>query len=169
VETITTVKSCDCGKKTTTTKTAISHTYETVTKDATCTENGTEEVKCKVCGNKKSSKVISKLEHNYKMITKTNATCEKEGTITYQCTKCKDKYIQTLSKTSHKYKIDVTVATCTTDGSKKYICSVCNDTYSEVLPATGHVETVLKTDSGLLITYCKTCATLLKSETIPVK
>jgi hypothetical protein len=173
VETIITVKSCDCGKKTTTTKTATRHTYETVTNNATCTESGSEEVTCKVCGSRKSFKTTSKLGHNY-VINKTDATCEKEGEITYQCTRCKDKYIQTLSKISHKYKIDVTVATCTTDGSKKYTCSVCNDTYSEVLPATGHGETVSKvireatsTDSGLMATYCKNCMTLLKLETIP--
>lgn len=58
------------------------------------------------------------------------ATCSKEGTKTYTCTKCKETKTESIAKTEHEYELQITnelcrTATCTRTGGCEKVCKVC--------------------------------------------
>lgn len=119
------------------------HTYETVTTDATCSEEGRISEVCSICGDVRSSETIAKLEHDYKQ-TVTSPTCDKVGSKTYTCIVCGYTYSELISALGHKAVIDNSVApTCISDGKTEGShCSVCGEVLvkQQILPATGHVD-----------------------------
>ncbi len=111
------------------------HNFETITVDATCTEDGSITTKCTICG-EETVEVIPATGHNYE-VTVTAPTCTEDGYTTYTCA-CGDSYIDDeIAALGHNYDSVTTEATCTEDGSIVYTC-VCGDTYADVIPALGH-------------------------------
>jgi hypothetical protein len=90
----TTTKTCSCGYTSTTTTSGTNHTYQTVTTEATCTQDGSEETKCTKCGYVQSKKYTSKFGHKYVLVNYIKPTDTERGMLEYQCTRCKDKYIR---------------------------------------------------------------------------
>ena len=116
---------------------------ETITKQATCTEEGYKTVECANEGcTATTTVVIPKLGHNMKAGTVVAATCTTSGYTPYTCDNgCGYTYnVFDADALGHDYVGQVTTeATCTTDGEMTYICQ--NDsshTYKETIPATGH-------------------------------
>ena len=145
------------------------HVYtETITKEATCKEEG---VKTFTCGCGASyTEVIEKIAHTEKTTVETvDATCTTAGSVkaTVTCESCGD----TLSETTEEIKalghteeiIPGKAATCTETGlTEDKHCSVCGEVLvaQQVIPAKGHgyKEVVTAPDcvSGGYTTY--TCA-----------
>ena len=141
---------------------AHEHSYETVTVEATCTENGSVTTKCTGCG-ESTVEVIPALGHEYEC-EETAATCGSDGTKVYTCAKCDDTYTETIPATAnHSYASVKVDATCVDAGSITYTCTVCGDSYAERIPATGNhiykTVTVNATcvDEGSITYTCAFC------------
>ena len=128
-------------------------TKATVDKAATCTEEGSESIKCLDCGEKKADSVtaIPAAGHEYTTDSLTAATCITDGSETKICATCGDSTTITIPATGeHTWGAIPTIdveATCTTDGSKSIKCTVCQATKegsTEVIPA-DHVWGVIAT------------------------
>ena len=78
--------------------------------------------------------ICKALGHDYKQTSKKNATCSKDGSITYTCSVCGKMKTETIDATGdHNYERSGTVkATCTEIGYYKLKCSTCGDTTKEV-------------------------------------
>ena len=137
------------------------HNYETVTVDATCTEDGSITTTCTVCGDS-SVEVIPALGHEYACVT-TEATCGKDGAKVYTCARCNDTYTEVIPATGdHTYKSVTVDATCTEDGSITTTCAVCGDSSVEVIPALGHDYVCITTEAtcgkdGAKVYTCARC------------
>ena len=110
----------------------------TITKEATCTEEGIATRKCAKC-DKTESKAVPRKDHDFgELVAGTEKTCETDGTLSYyECKTCKGKYDVTKTKrltdltvrkghniTSSKAAVP---ATCLTEGNYEYsYCSACN-------------------------------------------
>ena len=101
----------------------------TVTKAATCTENGVKTYKCTVCDKVLRTEEIAVTDHTEDSGTVTTVpTCIKKGVRTYMCTVCnRVARTEEISATDHtEDSVPVTTApTCVTKGVKTYKCSVC--------------------------------------------
>ena len=97
------------------------HNYmETITKEATCTEEGEKSLVCE-CGDAKTEVIPSK-GHSY---------------IDGVCAECGDADTNTEAHT-HSYTETITKeATCTEEGERALVCE-CGDTKTESIPAKGH-------------------------------
>jgi len=94
----------------------------TVTKEATCSEKGTKNYTCSVCGDTKTEN-IDKIAHTYTNNCDTQCdVCDATRTITH---KWDDGKVTTKP-------------TCTDKGEVLYTCKVCKETKTETLAKTGH-------------------------------
>lgn len=85
---------------------------------------------------------VASHKHSYTS-NRIEATCTKNGTITYTCL-CGDTYTETIPAKGHNYKITVTSATCTAKGYTDYKCTNCGNSYVDnYTNALGH-----STDDG---------------------
>lgn len=101
--------------------------------------------------------------HNYTVAATTEATCEKAGMVTKQCS-CGSSKTETISALGHDYKETTsTAATCTTPGSSVKVCSRCKDKKTENIAAKGHNYQVTSTTkptcstSGSEVKTCSNC------------
>ena len=106
---------------------ALGHSYTSkVTKQATCTANGTKTFSCSRCAHT-YTEIIPATGHSWK-----SATCTSKKT----CTTCG---VTEGSALGHSYTSKVTKqATCTASGTKTFTCSRCTHSYTETIPAIGH-------------------------------
>ena len=120
------------------------HDFEDVSiiKDSTCTEVGSKNVKCKVCGFE-TTKEIALKDHEY--IADPNKTnvepnCTEQGHTYTVCKNCGLEHDEVLSALGHDWgEWEVTkAAKCEETGSRKHTCSRCNLVEDEVIPALGH-------------------------------
>ena len=102
------------------------HSYEySVTKEATCTQDGIRVLKCQreSCG-KTMDTVIKAKGHSWDNgVVNKAATCAQEGELLVTCTVCGEKQINVIPKLPHKYSGTVTPPTCTEQGYTEYFCS----------------------------------------------
>lgn len=119
-----------------------------VTKEPTCTEQGTMTYTCTLDGcDETMTTVIPALGHDMGAWTITKAaTCTETGTATRTCTRCGLTETKTLSVLGHDFAETWTVdraPTCTEPGSESRHCSRCDATTdARPIPATGHTSTV---------------------------
>ncbi|MBQ7962811.1 MAG: hypothetical protein IJ289_09455, partial [Clostridia bacterium] len=89
--------------------------------------------------------------HDYVYSTTREATCSREGEITYTCSDCGDSYTESTGRTAHTpgdWQI-ITGATADTDGMKIRCCTVCGtETDRETIPAGTGVTRYLGDASG---------------------
>ena len=143
----------------------------TVTKKATCTEDGEQEGVCSECG-EKATEVIPATGHKWatKYTVDKAATCAEEGIESIHCTVCgsiREGSERTLEKTAHSYGSwqVVTAASCEQSGLRKKVCKSCGDTVTEEIPATGHKwateytvdKKPTKTEEGIESIHCTVC------------
>ena len=143
------------------------HNYtSTVTKEATCSEEGVMTYTCEGCGNS-YTQPIPKTEHKWVETVITPATCSTEGEVKKVCSVCGAEEIEKTPADSsvHDYEeVIVKEATCTIDGSAKKVCRGCGDETEEyAIPAIGHKyeEAVTKeptcTEAGVKTFTCANC------------
>ena len=138
-----------------------------VTKEATCSQEGSSEATCSVCGHKDVQK-LSKTAHKYGDFTVTKeATCTSEGTKTAKCSVCGETKKESIPKKAHSFdpaKDKVTKEpTCTETGTKQSWCNICKKYINNgTIDALGHVyeETIVEATceqpSGI-IQECSRC------------
>ena len=153
-----------------------SHTYGSavITKQPTCTSEGTKTKTCTQCG-ATVTETIAKLSHSY-TTTVVAPTCTTNGYTLHKCSVCGTSYKDSTTKaTGHSYGNSVVTKqpTCTSEGTKTKTCTKCNATVTEKLPAKGHTAV---TDKGYPATctiagktdgsHCSVCNTVIKVQTV---
>ena len=153
-----------------------SHTYGSavITKQPTCTSEGTKTKTCTQCG-ATVTETIAKLSHSY-TTTVVAPTCTADGYTLHKCSVCGTSYKDSTTKaTGHSYGNSVVTKqpTCTSEGTKTKTCTKCNAAVTEKLPAKGHTAV---TDKGYPATcttagktdgsHCSVCNTVIKVQTV---
>ena len=153
---------------------------ETVTKEATCTEDGLKTVTC-ACEVAHTYIATVPAAHDLTAIDRKEPTCTEDGyTAGGQCSKCD--YVeetQTLPATGHTEEAVKDVkATCTETGLKgKTVCATCGEVLNEgtVIEALGHdwdngyvSKEATYEEEGEMTYTCNTCRTT-KTEVIEKK
>ena len=152
-----------------------SHTYGSavVTKQPTCTSEGTKTKTCTKC-NATVTETIPKTSHKY-VDTVVAPTCTVDGYTLHKCSVCGTSYKDNTTKaTGHSYGNSVVTKqpTCTSEGAAIKTCTKCNATVTEKLPAKGHTAvtnkgypatctTAGKTDGS----HCSVCGAVIKAQT----
>lgn len=156
---------------------SVKHNIEeyTVTAEPTCTEKGSKEGVCTVCGNTVTEE-ISALGHQNELTEELDNTLEDGHTYEiYTCSVCQEETIVS----THVEWVDgcytsetVLNPTCTVNGSRKDTCGICSKTRYVSLPANGEhdwYETARTeptcTAVGKIYYACNNCD-LTKSENI---
>ena len=154
------------------------HQYEWVTKDATCTTEGSRTEVCKLCGDVRSSESIPALGHDLTTVIEKNATCGANGSKHVECSRGDYKeasvVIPATGKHTYTTKVDK-AATCGAAGSQHEECTVCGDKKAAItIPATGKHTYTTKTDKaatcgadGSQHEECTVCGTKKAATTIP--
>ena len=150
-----------------------SHTYGSavVTKQPTCTSEGTKTKTCTQCG-ATVTETIAKLSHSY-TTTVVAPTCTTDGYTLHKCSVCGTSYKDSTTKaTGHSYGNSVVTkqSTCTSEGTKTKTCTKCNATVTETIPKTSHkyADTVVAptcTVDGYTLHKCSVCGTSYKDST----
>ena len=150
-----------------------SHTYGSavITKQPTCTSEGTKTKTCTQCG-ATVTETIAKLSHSY-TTTVVAPTCTTDGYTLHKCSVCGTSYKDNTTKaTGHSYGNAVVTKqpTCTAEGTKTKTCTKCNATVTETIPKTSHkyADTVVAptcTTDGYTLHKCSVCGTSYKDST----
>ena len=160
---------CGTSYKDNTTK-ATGHSYgnSVVTKQPTCTSEGTKTKTCTKC-NARVTETIPKTSHKY-ADTVVAPTCTTDGYTLHKCSVCGTSYKGNTTKaTGHSYGNSVVTKqpTCTSEGTKIKTCTKCNATVTETIPKTSHkyTDTVVAptcTADGYTLHKCSVCGTSYK-------
>ena len=150
-----------------------SHTYGSavITKQPTCTSEGTKTKTCTQCG-ATVTETIAKLSHSY-TATVVAPTCTTNGYTLHKCSVCGTSYKDsTTNATGHSYGNSVVTKqpTCTSEGTAIKTCTKCNATVTETIPKTSHkyADTVVAptcTTGGYTLHKCSVCGTSYKDNT----
>ena len=150
-----------------------SHTYGSavITKQPTCTSEGTKTKTCTKC-NATVTETIAKTSHKY-ADTVVAPTCTADGYTLHKCSVCGTSYKDSTTKaTGHSYGNSVVTKqpTCTSEGTKIKTCTKCNATVTETIAKTSHkyADTVVAptcTTNGYTLHKCSVCGTSYKDST----
>ena len=150
-----------------------SHTYgnAVITKQPTCTSEGTKTKTCTKC-NATVTETIPKTSHKYAN-TVVAPTCTTDGYTLHKCSVCGTSYKDsTTNATGHSYGNSVVTKqpTCTSEGTAIKTCTKCNATVTETIPKTSHkyANTVVAptcTTDGYTLHKCSVCGTSYKDST----
>lgn len=107
---------------------------------------------------------------------RTEATCSKDGVITYMNSLTGKTKTEAIPATGeHTYELTEHVdSTCINSGYDAYTCTVCGDSYSEGLPLAEHTEGEVKViklassfSEGESKVYCSVCDEVIRTDVIP--
>ena len=107
---------------------------------------------------------------------RTDATCSKDGVITYKNSLTGKTKTEAIPATGeHTYELTEHVdSTCINNGYDTYTCAVCGDSYSEGLPLAEHTEGEVKViklassfSEGESKVYCSVCDEVIRTDVIP--
>ena len=150
-----------------------SHTYGSavITKQPTCTSEGTKTKTCTKC-NATVTETIAKTSHKY-ADTVVAPTCTADGYTLHKCSVCGTSYKDSTTKaTGHSYGNSVVTKqpTCTAEGTAIKTCTKCNATVTETIAKTSHkyADTVVAptcTADGYTLHKCSVCGTSYKDST----
>ena len=150
-----------------------SHTYGSavITKQPTCTSEGTKTKTCTQCG-ATVTETIAKLSHSY-TTTVVAPTCTANGYTLHKCSVCGTSYKDSTTKaTGHSYGNSVVTKqpTCTSEGTAIKTCTKCNATVTETIAKLSHSYTATVvaptcTTDGYTLHKCSVCGTSYKDNT----
>ncbi len=150
-----------------------SHTYGSavITKQPTCTSEGTKTKTCTQCG-ATVTETIAKLSHSY-TTTVVAPTCTTNGYTLHKCSVCGTSYKDNTTKAKgHSYGNSVVTKqpTCTSEGTKIKTCTKCGATVTETIAKLSHkyADTVVAptcTADGYTLHKCSVCGTSYKDKT----
>lgn len=126
--------------------------------DPTCTETGTKQYTCTICGETRTEEVAaSGHDYNTDWTVDKEAGCEAAGSKSHHCTRCDSRKDETeIPAAGHTWNDGAitTKPTCTDDGVKTFTCKSCGKTRTEAVEALGH-----KYKSNWSIDVVATCST----------
>ena len=94
-----------------------------------CTDGGTEERECALCGHTER-RDVAPAEHRYREIYSRPAGCEETGYTEYECTACGNVYTGGyVAPLGHEYEEKKVEGTCTEPGYVLAVCVRCGDEY----------------------------------------
>ena len=133
-----------------------SHRWDggSVTKAASCTEDGTRTFTCLNCGSTYTESIpVTGHDWDEGVVTK-KAGCESEGVVTFTCRNGGETYTESIPATGHDWDEGAVTkkAGCESEGVVTFTCKNCGETYTESIPATGH-----KWDDGV-VTFEGNCS-----------
>ena len=150
-----------------------SHTYGSavITKQPTCTSEGTKTKTCTQCG-ATVTETIAKLSHSY-TTTVVAPTCTTDGYTLHKCSVCGTSYKDNTTKaTGHSYGNSVVTKqpTCTSEGTAIKTCAKCGATVTETIAKLSHSYTATVvaptcTTNGYTLHKCSVCGTSYKDST----
>ena len=151
------------------------HTFGewTVTKEATCTEQGEETRTCEDCG-AVETRATSMISHDYETSV-TAPTCTERGYTTYTCRVCgysrKSNYTAALGHTPGEW-TTVREPTCSRPGQEEATCTVCGATVTRSIQTLEHtyVDTVVEptyTSQGYTRHTCSVCGRYYNDNYVP--
>ncbi len=155
------------------------HIWTSVSKAATCTDDGYTKEVCQRCAAERKLVETTKLGHDYQT-TVTAPTCTKFGTTVETCSNCGHTKSTVTPALGHKMALSNTVkATCDAAGEEIYACTNedCDHTIKKVLPQLTHKyekdedKTVKATctTGGYDVHVCEYCGDeIKKNETTPL-
>ncbi len=157
------------------------HDMETVSviKEATCTEEGLEEVSCAVCHEVTENRIIPKLPHTEagEWIVTIEPTCTEEGERQLNCTECgqviREEAMAALGHSAGDWSV-TREATCTGEGSRNRVCSVCGEIVETgAIAALGHsagnwsvTKEATCTEAGSRRRTCSVCGEVVETGAI---
>lgn len=115
------------------------HFWANETTPATCTEDGTINQTCALCGDTAQKTIIA--EHDWSAWEVTQEpTCTELGVKEKTCSVCGETEQGSVNKAEHVWDEGVVTkpAECEVTGVKTYTCQGCGKTEEEVIPATDH-------------------------------
>ena len=129
-----------------------------ITTDPTCTETGTKQYTCTICGETRTEEVAAS-GHDYSTdwTVDKEAGCEAAGSKSHHCTRCDSRKDETeIPAAGHTWNDGTITAepTCTNDGVKTFTCKRCGKIRTEAVEALGH-----KYKSNWSIDVVATCST----------
>ena len=129
-----------------------------ITTDPTCTETGTKQYTCTICGETRTEEVAAS-GHDYSTdwTVDKEAGCEAAGSKSHHCTRCDSRRDETeIPAAGHTWNDGAitTKPTCTDDGVKTFTCKSCGKTKTEAVEVLGH-----KYRSNWSIDVVATCST----------
>ena len=129
-----------------------------ITTDPTCTETGTKQYTCTICGETRTEEVAAS-GHDYSTdwTVDKEAGCEVAGSKSHHCKHCGSRKDETeIPAAGHTWNDGAitTKPTCTDDGVKTFTCKSCGKTKTEAVEALGH-----KYRSNWSIDVVATCST----------
>ena len=110
-----------------------------ITKEATCQEEGLKVATCKNCQGTKVEK-IDKTEHTWVETETKPVTCVTDGTVLSKCSVCNETTQSIIKHPGHDYGdwILITTPSNFTEGVEKQYCKVCNHENVNILPPVTH-------------------------------
>ena len=94
-----------------------------------CTDGGTEERECALCGHTER-RDVAPAEHRYRETYSRPAGCEETGYTEYECTACGNVYTGGyVAPLGHEYEEQKAEGTCTEPGYVLAVCVRCGDEY----------------------------------------
>lgn len=140
------------------------HEYaENILDAPTCEESGIAGYTCD-CGDY-YEEVIEPLGHDYREVSRVDATCTENGKVKYQCINCGDKKEEVIIAPGHVWKLSKHKdSSCTEAGFDEYVCEVCGEISTEEIPMKEHnyveVERLEPTcySTGLRVFRCSECS-----------
>lgn len=145
------------------------HTWNsgTVTKAASCKEEGIKTFTCTVCGATKTEAIAKTTNHTFGNWSQTKApSCTVKGTESRTCSICNKAETRDVAATGHTMGNWTTTkeATCETAGQQTRTCSKCSQKETKNIAAVGHefsAPTATKeptcTETGLESGKCTNC------------
>ena len=107
----------------------------------------------------------SKCSHDWIVTDSVEADCQKEGSISYACSKCGKTKTEVVAKTDHSYVlVSETEGDCRNRATQEFKCEVCGETYSEEGEFGDHSYELTEdskdatcTEDGVLTYVCAVC------------
>ncbi len=135
-------RTCSCGEEETREIPALGHDLQVISSTATCTEPGTETVKCSRCTYQTTNQVPAKGHTREKLVRPVRAAkCETDGEEIALCSVCGQEYHNIIPALGHNWQIQSVLeeATCTEAGIASGQCKNCQKESDAIeIPALGH-------------------------------
>ena len=151
----------------------------TTVKEASCVEDGEEELICEFCGEKLGTRKKAALGHEYgDWLVSEEPACTVRGERSKKCAVCGQEISEFTAPTGHafgEWKV-VQEPGCTEIGRREHICEKCGVPETEAIAAVGHQEgewvvesEATCSEAGKKVRKCSVCDEILEIELVSKK
>ncbi len=128
---------------------------------ATCTQEGSETYRCKVCGDEYTKELP--ISHKLQITRYTLPTCDKDGGKYFKCSVCSKEVTEVLPATGHNFEfVGIVQVTCQ-EAKETYQCTKCSSTEEKIIASISHDYKIISsvkptcTTEGHEIKVCQRC------------